>query len=71
MSVTLPPAQKVVGPDAVINGFDGKELTVTDTCPFTVENPSFTATLYVVLTDGVAVGFAMVDENPAGTELQR
>jgi hypothetical protein len=36
----------------------------------TVEKPSFTVTLYVVLAEGVAVGFASVDVNPAGTELQ-
>jgi len=68
--VTLPPTQKVVAPDAVIVGRAGKALTVTDTCPLTVENPSSTVTLYVVLAVGVAVGFARVEENPDGTELQ-
>ena len=29
VSVTLPPAQKVVGPDAVMVGAGGNELTVT------------------------------------------
>jgi hypothetical protein len=52
-------------------GIAGKALTVTDTCPLTAENPSSTVTLYVVLAVGVAVGFARVEENPAGTELQR
>jgi hypothetical protein len=68
--VTLPPIQKVVVPEAVMVGCAGKALTVTDTCPLTVEKPSLTVTLYVVLTVGVAVGFASVDVNPAGTELQ-
>jgi hypothetical protein len=68
--VTLPPTQKVVAPDAVIVGLAGKALTVTDTCPLTVENPSLTATLYVVLAVGVAVGLARVEENPAGTDDQ-
>jgi len=68
--VTLPPAQKVVAPEAVMVGLAGKAFTVTDTCPLTVENPSFTVTLYVVLTVGVAVGCAKVEVNPAGTELQ-
>jgi len=69
--VTLPPEQKVVAPEAVMVGIAGKALTVTDTCPLTEENPSSTVTLYVVLVVGVAVGFARVEENPAGTELQR
>ena len=30
VKVTLPPAQKVVGPPAVIVGVGGRELTVTD-----------------------------------------
>jgi hypothetical protein len=51
-------------------GIAGKALTVTDTCPLTAENPSSTVTLYVVLAVGVAVGFARVEENPDGTELQ-
>ena len=71
MSVTFPPEQKVVGPEGVIVGLAGKGFTVTETCRFTVENPSLTATRYVVLTEGVAVGFARVDENPAGTELHK
>ena len=54
----------------MIVGVAGKAFTVTDTCPLTVENPSFTATLYVVLTVGVAAGFASVDVNPAGTDVQ-
>jgi hypothetical protein len=54
----------------VIVGVAGKAFTVTDTCPFTMENPSFTVTLYVVLTVGAVVGFARVDVNPVGTELQ-
>ena len=68
--MTLPPAQKVVAPEAVMVGLAGKALTVTDACPLTVENPSFTATLYVVFTVGVTVGFARVDVNPAGTDVQ-
>jgi len=68
--VTLPPTQKVVAPDAVIVGRAGKALTVTDTCPLTVENPSSTVTLYVVLAAGVAVGLARVDVNPAGADVQ-
>jgi hypothetical protein len=68
--VTLPPTQKVVAPDAVIVGLAGKAFTFTDTCPLTVENPSLTATLYVVLAVGIAVGLARVDENPAGTDVQ-
>jgi len=51
-------------------GCAGKVLTVTDTCPLTVENPSFTATLYVVFAVGVTAGFARVDVNPAGTDVQ-
>ena len=68
--MTLPPEQKVVAPEAVMAGCAGKAFTVTDTCPLTSVNPSFTVTLYVVLAAGVAVGFARVEENPAGTELQ-
>jgi hypothetical protein len=55
----------------VIVGCTGNALTVTDICPLTEENPSSTITLYVVFAVGVAVGFARVEENPAGTELQR
>jgi hypothetical protein len=62
--------QKVVDPEAVIVGCAGKAFTITDTCPLAVEYPSFTVTLYVVLTEGVAVGFARVEVNPAGTEVQ-
>jgi len=68
--VTLPPEQKVVAPEAVMVGCTGKALTVTDTCPLTSVNPSSTVTLYVVLAVGVAVGFARVEENPAGTDVQ-
>jgi hypothetical protein len=51
-------------------GIAGKALTVTDICPLTSENPSSTVTLYVVLAVGVAVGFARVELNPAGTDVQ-
>ena len=68
--MTLPPTQKVVVPDAVIVGLAGKALTFTDTCSLTVENPSLTATLYVVLAVGVAVGLASVEVKPAGTDDQ-
>jgi len=70
VSVTLPPEQKVVGPEGVIVGLAGKGLTVTETCLFTVEYPSLTVTRYVVLIEGVATGFARVDVNPAGIEVQ-
>jgi hypothetical protein len=36
--------QKVVAPEAVMVGLAGRALTVTDTCPLTVENPSLTVT---------------------------
>jgi hypothetical protein len=62
--------QKVVDPEAVIVGCAGKAFTITDTCPLAVEYPSFTVTLYVVLTVGVAVGFARVEVNPAGADVQ-
>jgi len=68
--VTLPPAQNVDAPEAEMVGCAGKALTVTDTCPLTSENPSSTVTLYVVLAVGVAVGFARVEVNPAGTDVQ-
>ena len=44
VSETLPPVQKVRGPEGVIDGLAGNGLTVTATCLFIVENPSFTAT---------------------------
>ena len=70
ISVTLPPEQKVVGPEGVIVGFAGKGFTVTETCLFTVEKPSLTATRNVVLREGVVTGFARDEVNPAGIELQ-
>ena len=45
VKVTLPPLQKVFGPEAVMVGVAGKALTVTFTSEFTVLNPSNTATL--------------------------
>jgi hypothetical protein len=68
--VTLPPEQKVVGPEGVMDGLAGTGFTVTETCRFTVENPSLTATRYVVLREGVATGFASDEVNPPGIELQ-
>jgi hypothetical protein len=70
VSITLLPAQKDVEPPAVMTGCGGKALTVTETCALTVLKPSFTATLYTVLTEGVAVGLARDEVNPAGTEVQ-
>lgn len=70
VSVTLPPAQKLAEPSAVITGCGGRALTVTETCALTVLKPSFTATLYTVLTEGVAVGLARDEVNPAGTDVQ-
>ena len=70
VSVTLLTTQKVTGPPAVITGCGGREITVTETCELTVLKPSFTATLYTVLTEGVAVGLARDEVNPAGTEVQ-
>jgi hypothetical protein len=54
----------------VIVGAAGNAFTVTATWELTVLKPSFTATQYVVLTVGFAVGFASVDVNPAGTDVQ-
>ena len=70
VNVTLLPAQKVVDPVVEITGCDGNALTVTETCALTVLKPSFTATLYTVLTEGVAVGLARDELNPAGAEVQ-
>ena len=70
VSVTLLPAQKVAEPPAVMDGCGGRALTVTETCALIVLKPSFTATVYTVLTEGVAVGLARDEVNPAGAEVQ-
>lgn len=71
LNTTLPVAKPHVG--CVIDpttGAVGKALTVTETDPGTVLTPSKTDTLYVILEVGFAVGFARVDEKPAGVEVQ-
>ena len=58
VNTTLPPAQNVVAPPAVIVGVAGKALTVTVVpadCP-EVQLPLTTATVYVPLSDTVIEG---------------
>ena len=67
VSVVVLPAQMVFVPEMVIFG---NAFTVTD-APEVVEHPFvrlFTVTLYVVFTVGETVGFALLDEKPAGTD---
>ena len=59
----------MVGPPAVIVGVAGKAFTVTITCELTVVDPSKTATKYVVLTVGLAIGSAILEVNPTGFEV--
>jgi hypothetical protein len=70
VKVTLLPAQKVTDPVVEMTGCAGNALTVTETCELTVLKPSFTATWYTVLTEGVAIGLAREEVNPAGTDVQ-
>jgi hypothetical protein len=57
------------GPPLPAVGAAGIALTVTVTCELTIVNPSLTSTLYIVVTNGVAVGFVPVDENPDGFDV--
>jgi hypothetical protein len=70
VTVIVPVATAHVGCVTLTVGIAGIAFTVTETWELTVEKPSLTATEYVVLTDGITVGLAELDVNPAGFEVQ-